>query len=75
MWELKQELFDEIEDLFDQFPGGYPRSDLDRHIEKAGFEIRGKHIVFSEPFSLDGLRGPLKLWPILKDQNIFAVRR
>ena len=33
-----------------------------------------KEIVFSEPFSVDKLNDPKKLWPIVVDQNVWMQK-
>lgn len=63
-----------IVDLLDKFPGGIPRQDLDKLINKYNFKIKNKHIVFSEPFHINRLSDPLKIWPILCEQNIWAEK-
>ena len=63
-----------IEDLFEEFPGGYPRDNLDMLFAKHGFVQKERHVVLSEPFDVDKLRDPMKLWPILLDQNLWLER-
>lgn len=64
-----------IEDLFEEFPGEYPRDDFSSHLNERGYKIKDRHVIFSEPFDIQKIRAPKKLWPILLDQNIFAVRK
>lgn len=63
-----------IEDLFEEFPGGYPRDNLHEEFEKHGFAQKLRHVVLSEPFDVDRLRDPMKLWPMLLDQNVWLER-
>ncbi len=63
-----------IEDLFEEFPGGYPRDNLDVLFAKHGFVQKERHVVLSEPFDVDKLRDPMKLWPMLLDQNLWLER-
>lgn len=64
-----------IEDLFERFPGGYPRDDLDKMMAKHGFATEDRKVILSEPFSVDKVKDPKKLWPIMLDQNLWAVRK
>jgi len=41
-------------------------------LEKNGFKIKKRHLIFSEPFNLKKLSDPKKIWPIILDQNIWA---
>lgn len=63
-----------IEDLLDHYPGGYPRIDLPDRIKARGFSNVDRHIVFTEPFTVSGSLDPMQLWPLQKDQVIFAQR-
>jgi SAM-dependent methyltransferase len=63
-----------IEDLLDRYPGGFPREDLGPLLEPNGFKITRRSVVLTEPFSLTSLPDPLQLWPILRDQNVWAER-
>ena len=63
-----------IEDLFEKFPGGYPRDNLGDILERHEFKISKRHVILSEPFDVDKLQDPLKLWPMMLDQNIWAER-
>lgn len=63
-----------IEDLYDEYPGGYPRDDLSERLADRGFGDITRHVVLTEPFVVEGSRDPMQLWPILKDQVIFAAR-
>jgi len=61
-----------IVDLLDKFPGGTPRENLDKLLKKYHFEVNNRHVILSEPFDIDVLSDPLKIWPILSEQNIWA---
>ena len=63
-----------IEDLFEKFPGGYPRDTLGKSLYERGFITKQRHIIMSEPFSEKELQDPKRLWPNLLDQNIWAER-
>ncbi len=61
-----------IEDLFEKFPGGIPRDNIDILLSKRNFQMKKRHVILSEPFDVDKLQDPMKLWPIMLDQNIWA---
>ena len=63
-----------IEDLFERFPGGYPRDTLGKLLFERGFLVKERHVVLSEPFSTKKIQDPMKLWPSLLDQNIYAEK-
>lgn len=63
-----------IEDLFEKFPGGFPRDTLGKELYERGFKTEHRHVVLSEPFSKVKMQDPKKLWPMLLDQNIWAAR-
>jgi hypothetical protein len=62
-----------IEDLFDRFPGGYPR-DLEPLLKEVGFRIVDKKVVLSEPFDIEKSKDPMRIWPVMVDQNVWAER-
>lgn len=63
-----------IEDIVDHYPGGYPRPHLTDWLAQRGFGRFERHYLFSEPFALEGSLDPMQLWPIIKEQVIFAER-
>jgi len=63
-----------IEDLFEKFPGGIPRDNIDLLLNKRKFKVKKRHVILSEPFDIDKLQDPMKLWPIMLDQNIWAEK-
>ena len=63
-----------IEDLFEKFPGGILRDNIDKLLEKRGVYMKERHVILSEPFDVDKLQDPMKLWPIMLDQNIWAEK-
>lgn len=63
-----------IEDLFERFPGGYPRDTLGKLLFECGFLVKERHVVLSEPFNTEKIQDPMKLWPNLLDQNIYAEK-
>ena len=63
-----------IEDVFETFPGGWPRDNLGYHLLKKNFHVKKRHVIFSEPFNKSKLTNPKKIWPIFIDQNIWAEK-
>lgn len=63
-----------ITDLFEKYPGGYPRQNLADHLQSRGYCVDKKVTVLSEPFIIDKLSCPKRLWSIFPDQNIFAKK-
>ncbi len=61
-----------VEDLFERFPGGYPRDSLGKSFFELLFCVTQKHVILSEPFSTTKLQDPKKLWPMLLVQNLWA---
>jgi len=64
-----------VEDLADEYPGGYPRDNFEKLFNKQGFMLARHHWIMTEPFTLEGSLDPMKLWPNLKDQVMLAVRK
>lgn len=64
-----------VEDLADEYPGGYPREDFKSFFAKYGFDLIRDHYILTEPFSLTGSADPMELWPIQKERIMFAVRK
>jgi|GEM_PF-1467242 len=62
-----------VEDLADEYPGGYPRDNFETMFGKYGFTLAKHHWILTEPFVKEGTLDPMKLWPNLKDQVMFAV--
>lgn len=63
------------EDLADRYPGGYPREDLGVLFEPYGFRVVDKVVVLTEPWSRALNPHPCRIWPILKDQNVWCERK
>ena len=63
-----------IEDLFDRFPGGYPRDTLGLFLRDRGFKVNARQVVFQTPFEEDRFPDPKPLWPMCKVQNLWAER-
>jgi len=61
-----------VEDLFDKFPGGFPRINISKGLKK--FYTKEKAFVFSEPLNKNTLADPKKIWPITISQNIFLKK-
>lgn len=64
-----------VEDLVDEYPGGYPRENLPELLAQRGFETTRYEVILTEPFQIEGSSDPLQLWPILRDMNLFAERK
>ena len=64
-----------IEDLFERFPGGYPRTDQGRYFYNNSFFESKIGLTFTEPISNLGLSDPMKIWPIMAVQNAFYESR
>jgi len=63
-----------IEDVFEEFPGGQPRENLGQLFSKHDFVQKERHVVLSEPFDVEKMHDPMKLWPMLLDQNLWLER-
>jgi ubiquinone/menaquinone biosynthesis C-methylase UbiE len=63
-----------ISDLAEQYPGGHPRDNINDLLSKRGFDVKEKHVVLSEPFDIEKLQNPLKLWPYFLQKNIWAEK-
>jgi SAM-dependent methyltransferase len=63
-----------IEDLFDEYPGGYPRENIEIDFQNYGFSLKKREVILSEPFDKNVLTDPKKLWPIMKDQNLYLEK-
>jgi len=63
-----------IEDLFEKFPGGWPRDNLGHLLLQNNFLVKKRYVIFTEPFNKNKLSCPKKIWPIIIDQNIFAEK-
>lgn len=61
-----------IEDLMEQFPGGFPRYHLSKYFKN--FKVKSKHIIFTEPINLKKLTDPKKIWPVHIDQNLLLKK-
>jgi SAM-dependent methyltransferase len=62
------------EDLADRYPGGFPREDLNPLFRPHGFEVTDRRLILTEPWSLKDNPQPCKVWPILRDQIVWAER-
>jgi SAM-dependent methyltransferase len=60
-----------IQNLVDNFPGGFPRQNLSLNLMKIGFKIKKKFKIFSQPFSRNKLIKPI-ISAILVHENIYA---
>ena len=66
-----------VVDLYDDFPGGYVRTNLEKYFELRGFCLLEEHIVFSEPFHIDKLEtldSGEKPLPLFRVKVSFFVR-
>jgi SAM-dependent methyltransferase len=62
-----------VEDLAEEYPGGYPREDFETFFGRYGYKLLKKHSVLSQPFTEEGSSDPMELWPILECYIMFAV--
>lgn len=62
------------EDLADHYPGGFPREDLTPLFAPHGFRFTARRVVLTEPFSRHANPRPCAIWPILRDQIVWAER-
>ncbi|NBO18163.1 MAG: class I SAM-dependent methyltransferase [Proteobacteria bacterium] len=62
-----------VEDLADEYPGGYPREDFESLFNTYGYTLLRDHYVLTEPFRQEGSADPMELWPVQKDRLMFAV--
>jgi ubiquinone/menaquinone biosynthesis C-methylase UbiE len=62
-----------VEDLADRYPGGYPRENFEEMFNTHGFTLLRDHMVFMEPFTVEGSLDPMEIWPINKVRIMFAV--
>ncbi len=56
----------------EKFPGCIPRNNIDELLSNRGFKVKKKHKIFSEPFNEDKLQDPMKIWPIILNQNVWS---
>lgn len=63
-----------VEDLAEKLPGGYPRLDLRELLSRRGFNVSRHHFILTEPFDIARSRDPMRLWPVLLEQNLYAER-
>ncbi|MFC7135317.1 MULTISPECIES: class I SAM-dependent methyltransferase [Salinibaculum] len=61
-----------IRDILDDYPGMYPRPELDSLLSERGFTVQEQHKILKEPFSKDGTNDPLAVWPMDLNQVAFA---
>jgi len=60
-----------IEDLFEQFPGGYPNDKIGMLFAKNSFETIRREVIMTEPFNEKHLMDPMRIWPNHIDQNLW----
>ena len=60
-----------IEDLFEQFPGGYPNDKIGRSFASRGFQTIERQVIMTEPYNEEHLMDPMKIWPNHIDQNLW----
>ena len=63
-----------IADIFEKFPGGYPRDNLSKDFLKFGFSTLKREIVLSEPIYKSGFKHKIKLFPCMKFQNLWLEK-
>lgn len=55
----------------EKFPGCIPRNNIDKLLNNRGFKVKKKYKILSEPFDIDKLQDPMKIWPIILNQNVW----
>lgn len=60
-----------VEDLFEQFPGGYPNDKIGMLFARNNFETIRREVVMTEPFNETHLMDPMRIWPNHIDQNLW----
>jgi 2-polyprenyl-3-methyl-5-hydroxy-6-metoxy-1,4-benzoquinol methylase len=68
---IKKKIY--VEDLMEQFPGGFPRYHIGKYFKK--FRTIKKNVVFTEPLNLKKIEDPKKIWPIHIDQNVLLEKK
>tara|TARA_B100000029_G_scaffold395740_1_gene393612 strand:- start:1017 stop:1856 length:840 start_codon:yes stop_codon:yes gene_type:complete len=63
-----------IADIFEKFPGGYPRDNLSEDFLKFGFSTLKREIILSEPISKSGFKHKIKLFPCMLFQNLWLEK-
>ncbi len=61
-----------VRDVLDEYPGMYPRPELDGLLKRHGFTVETRHEVLKEPFVEEGTTDPLAVWPMDLNQVVFA---
>lgn len=64
-----------IADIFEKFPGGFPRDKLGRDFLNLGFKTIKREIVLSEPFDKNGFKNKIKIWPSVLMQNLWLEKK
>tara|TARA_B100001540_G_C15812265_1_gene645187 strand:- start:16 stop:864 length:849 start_codon:yes stop_codon:yes gene_type:complete len=63
-----------IADIFEKFPGGYPRDKLSKDFLDLGFKTLKREVVLSEPFDKNGFKNKIKIWPSILIQNLWLEK-
>ena len=63
-----------IADIFEKFPGGYPRDKLSKDFLELGFKTLKREVVLSEPFDKNGFKNKIKIWPSVLMQNLWLEK-
>ncbi len=61
-----------VRDLLDDYDGLYPRPRIPEMLSERGFEAVERHRLFEEPFTEQGSKDPLEVWPMNVHQVMFA---
>lgn len=64
-----------IADIMENFPGGYPRDNLNKDFLELGFRTLKREIVLSEPFDKNGFKNKVKIWPCTLMQNLWLEKK
>lgn len=63
-----------VRDVLEEYPGMNPRPDLPEELSDRGYTVRSRNRVFEEPFTEEGSKDPLEVWPMNVNQVVFAER-
>jgi len=64
-----------IADIFEKFPGGFPRDKLSKDFLELGFRTIKREIILSEPFDKNGFKNKIKIWPSILMQNLWFEKK
>ena len=64
-----------IADIFEKFPGGFPRDKLGKDFLNLGFKTIKREIVLSEPFDKNRFKNKIKIWPSVLMQKLWLYSK